>query len=176
MENESVPPKEISEKSVPAAPFLGNENHEQSVGVPVAETASAPVPEAVPSAPAVPADEPVAVKVVPEVSSLGTFPGVPVDGDEADCRCRGIRDEEMRRKLLNRLRRLGGQLRGVERMVEDGEPCMRTLRLISAVDGGLRGVWAALLSLHFKECASEALQNRDERMLDDIVNHLRKIG
>lgn len=187
MENESAPQKDVSENAplpenpdaenvVPAAPFLGSETHEPPAGVPVAEAFSVPASEAVPSAPAAPADEPVAVEIDAAGTPFGTFPSVPVDGDEAECRCGGGCDEEERRRLLNRLRRLIGQMRGVERMVEDGEPCMKTLRLISAVGGGLRGVWAAVLSRHLKECAAEALRNRDERMLDDIVEHLRKIG
>ncbi|MGN0834880.1 MAG: metal-sensitive transcriptional regulator [Candidatus Spyradosoma sp.] len=172
MENESAPQKEVPENApqtenpdaaVPAAPFLGSENHEPPAG------------GAVPSAPAVPASEPVPVEVEPPLSPFGEFAGAPADAS-ADCGCGGGQDEEERRKLLNRLHRLIGQMHGVERMVEEGAPCMRTLRLISAVGGGLRGIWAAVLARHMKECVSEAFREGDERMIDDIVEHLRKIG
>ena len=54
--------------------------------------------------------------------------------------------------LLNRLRRLEGQVRGVERMVENGRDCESIITQLGAVRSAIEGVGALLLSNYTKIC------------------------
>jgi len=54
--------------------------------------------------------------------------------------------------LLNRLKRLKGQVRGVERMVEDGRDCESIITQLGAVRSAIEGVGALLLRNYMKIC------------------------
>jgi DNA-binding FrmR family transcriptional regulator len=54
--------------------------------------------------------------------------------------------------LLNRLKRLEGQVRGVERMVEDGRDCESIITQLGAVRSAIEGVGALLLRNYMKIC------------------------
>lgn len=54
--------------------------------------------------------------------------------------------------LLNRLKRLEGQVRGVERMIEGGRDCESIVTQLGAVRSAIEGVGALLLRNHMKIC------------------------
>jgi CsoR family transcriptional regulator, copper-sensing transcriptional repressor len=58
---------------------------------------------------------------------------------------------------LRRLRRIEGQVRGLQRMVENDEYCIDVLTQISAATRALQAVSLALLDEHLKHCVSEAI-------------------
>lgn len=58
---------------------------------------------------------------------------------------------------LKRLRRIEGQIRGLQRMVEHDEYCIDVLTQISAATKALQSVSLGLLDEHLKHCVSEAL-------------------
>lgn len=62
------------------------------------------------------------------------------------------------RQLVNRLRRIEGQVRGIARMLEQDEYCIDTLTQISAASGALQGVALALLEDHMRHCLAEAVR------------------
>jgi DNA-binding FrmR family transcriptional regulator len=58
---------------------------------------------------------------------------------------------------LTRLRRVEGQIRGLQRMVEDDEYCIDVLTQISAATKALQAVSLGLLDEHLKHCVAEAV-------------------
>jgi DNA-binding FrmR family transcriptional regulator len=60
-------------------------------------------------------------------------------------------------KVLARLRRIEGQVRGLERMVEGGEYCIDVLTQISATTKALQGVALILLEDHLGHCVADAV-------------------
>lgn len=58
--------------------------------------------------------------------------------------------------LLNRLRRVEGQIRGLQRMIEEDSYCIDVLTQISAADRALRAVALNLLEGHLGHCVAEA--------------------
>ena len=58
---------------------------------------------------------------------------------------------------LRRLRRIEGQVRGLQRMIENDEYCIDVLTQISAATRALQAVSLALLDEHLKHCVSEAI-------------------
>ena len=82
--------------------------------------------------------------------------------------------------LSRRLRRAEGQLAGIQRMIEEGEPCVDVLMQISAVRGALGKVAQILLSNHLETCVTEAIQSGsdDARMeqLGDLSEIFARFG
>jgi CsoR family transcriptional regulator, copper-sensing transcriptional repressor len=58
--------------------------------------------------------------------------------------------------LLNRLRRIEGQVRGLERMVEEERYCVEIVTQISAVQAALEQVGLKLVEAHVRHCARES--------------------
>jgi DNA-binding FrmR family transcriptional regulator len=74
---------------------------------------------------------------------------------------------------LKRLRRIEGQVRGLQRMVEEGRYCADVLTQIASVHEALRAVGRELLRNHLKHCASAAIRaggDDAERMYDELVD------
>jgi CsoR family transcriptional regulator, copper-sensing transcriptional repressor len=65
--------------------------------------------------------------------------------------------------LGKRLRRIEGQVRGIERMVDDDRYCMDVLTQIAAVTKALDAVALEVLDDHVKHCVAGALESGDER-------------
>ncbi len=71
------------------------------------------------------------------------------------------------------LRRIEGQVRGVQRMIEDRKYCIDILNQICAVRGALAKVEERILKGHFEHCVAEAFEgtceNEKQRKLDEIL-------
>ncbi|RCV52625.1 metal-sensitive transcriptional regulator [Marinitenerispora sediminis] len=63
---------------------------------------------------------------------------------------------------INRLRRIEGQVRGLQRMVEDDDYCIDILTQTAAVNKALRSFALALLDEHLKHCVAHAVANGGE--------------
>lgn len=71
------------------------------------------------------------------------------------------------------LRRIEGQVRGVQKMVENREYCIDILNQINAVKGALGRVEEKILQKHFQHCVAEAVKGTSEKekrkKLDEIL-------
>lgn len=72
--------------------------------------------------------------------------------------------------ILARLRRIEGQLKGIQRMVKEDKYCVDVLNQLSSVVGATQKVAAIILQDHIRGCVRNAL-SRDERS-DDYINEL----
>jgi len=70
-------------------------------------------------------------------------------------------DPEVKRAVLNRLRRIEGQLRGLQKMVAEERYCPEVLTQIASVHEALRGAARAVLHNHLRHCATEAIRSGD---------------
>jgi DNA-binding FrmR family transcriptional regulator len=59
---------------------------------------------------------------------------------------------------LNRLRRIEGQVRGLQRMIDEDEYCIDVLTQIASVSKALQGVGLGLLDEHLRHCVTQAAQ------------------
>ena len=66
---------------------------------------------------------------------------------------------ESKEDLQRRLRRIEGQIRGLEKMVEDDRYCIDVLTQISSATRALQGVAMSLLDDHLRHCVSEAISS-----------------
>ncbi len=72
--------------------------------------------------------------------------------------------------ILARLRRMEGQLKGIQRMIEEDKYCVDVLNQLSSVIAATQKVAAIILQDHIRGCVRDAL-SRDEHS-DDYVNEL----
>lgn len=77
--------------------------------------------------------------------------------------------EEERRRILNRLRRLEGQIRGLQTMVESGKDCEAVLTQIMAAKSALNQVGLHIIGHSMKTClVDEKITDRDE-LVDEAI-------
>jgi DNA-binding FrmR family transcriptional regulator len=79
------------------------------------------------------------------------------------------------------LRRIEGQVRGIQKMIEDRKYCIEILNQLAAVRGALARVEEKILGKHFRNCVTEAIRGNSEKekqqKLDEIlrlINQTRK--
>jgi CsoR family transcriptional regulator, copper-sensing transcriptional repressor len=83
--------------------------------------------------------------------------------------------DQDKKRLVSRLRRIEGQIRGLCGMVDQDRDCMEVLRQIASASGALRGVWTQVVGDHLRGCISKAEVQEDGRLIDELVEHLQKI-
>jgi CsoR family transcriptional regulator, copper-sensing transcriptional repressor len=74
--------------------------------------------------------------------------------------------------ILARLSRIEGQVRGVQRMVEEDRYCVDVLTQVSAIHESLRKASAVLLRDHLRHCVTTAVTSGDPRRADKIYDEL----
>lgn len=82
-------------------------------------------------------------------------------------------DPELKRANLNRLRRIEGQVRGLQGMIEADRYCPEILAQVASVQEALRGVARTLMQNHLRHCAAEAIRqggDASEGMVEELVN------
>ena len=80
---------------------------------------------------------------------------------------------DARERNLKRLRRIEGQVRGLQKMVEEDRYCAEILTQISSVHEALRGVGRELMRNHLRHCASGAIREggtKADDMYDELVD------
>ena len=81
-------------------------------------------------------------------------------------------DADIKDRNLKRLRRIEGQVRGIQKMVDEDRYCADILTQISSVHEALRSVGRELMRNHLKHCAASAIKASDgdaEAMYDELV-------
>lgn len=69
-----------------------------------------------------------------------------------------VHSEESIRRVVNRLSRIEGHVRGIKRMVQDDEPCPDVLIQLAAVRGALDRVSRIILDEHLTQCVARAAE------------------
>jgi DNA-binding FrmR family transcriptional regulator len=85
-------------------------------------------------------------------------------------------DPAIKERNRKRLRRIEGQVRGLQKMVEEERYCADIIVQLSSVQEALRSVGRELLRNHLKHCASAAIRGSDaeaEAMYDELVELMR---
>ncbi|MGI8770775.1 MAG: metal-sensitive transcriptional regulator [Acidobacteriaceae bacterium] len=87
-------------------------------------------------------------------------------------------DPEIKNANLKRLRRIEGQVRGIQRMVEEERYCADILHQVASVQEALRGVQRSLMRNHLEHCATKAIKQGSTEearaMYDELINLIYK--
>lgn len=84
-------------------------------------------------------------------------------------------NESDKKDLKVRLKRIEGQVRGVQRMVEEEKYCVDILTQINAVRGALKNAGLKVLNRHINGCVQRAIKNEEgEEIIEELVDVLEK--
>lgn len=84
-----------------------------------------------------------------------------------------IHDEASVRRLINRLSRIEGHIRGIKTMIQEHRPCPEVLTQVAAVRGALDKVARTILDEHLTECVAQAAKQGDPAKVDQEIAQLR---
>lgn len=81
---------------------------------------------------------------------------------------------------LTRLSRIEGQIKGVKRMIGDGEYCIDIITQIQAARAALQSVSKTILEKHLKHCVADALDENNaatiDEKLEEIMTVIKRMG
>ncbi|WP_370457757.1 metal-sensing transcriptional repressor [Virgibacillus salexigens] len=79
--------------------------------------------------------------------------------------------------ITNRLKRIGGQVRGIQKMVEVDRYCIDILVQISAINAALKKVGFSVAERHTKHCATGAVTNGEgNEAIDELMEVLKQFS
>lgn len=85
------------------------------------------------------------------------------------------REPDEYKKLINRLSRIEGQIRGIKGMVEKDAYCTDILIQVAAVNAALNSFNKELLANHIRTCVANDIREGKDETIDELVNTLQKL-
>ena len=98
--------------------------------------------------------------------------------DEKCLHCSGkhkARDEREKKELMNRLKRIEGQVRGLEGMLENDAYCTDIIMQVTAVTSALNSFNKVLLGNHIKTCVADNIRAGNDDVIDELTQTLQKL-
>lgn len=85
------------------------------------------------------------------------------------------RSEEQKKKLLNRLKRIEGQIRGLQTMIENDAYCNDILTQSAAVNAAVNSFNKEILAGHIHGCVARDIRQGKDETIDELVLTLQKL-
>lgn len=76
---------------------------------------------------------------------------------------------------LVRLRKIEGQIRGIQHMIEEGRYCVDILRTLQAAVGAIQKVEDEILKRHLNSCVTGSIKSSSEKDRDEKINEVLKL-
>lgn len=95
--------------------------------------------------------------------------------DKKCCEIKAHHNDELKRKLKSRLNRIEGQIKAINRMVDEDVYCDDVLNQISSAKSALNGVGKTLLEAHMKSCVVDQLREGKEEVVDELLYTINKL-
>lgn len=87
------------------------------------------------------------------------------------------RSKSEKKAVINRLKRIEGQVRGIQKMVEDDRYCMDILVQISAIQSALKQVGFSITERHINHCVSDAIkQGEGAETIEELMTVLKQFS
>ena len=94
---------------------------------------------------------------------------------ECHCHKTKVRSEEEYKRLIHRLNRIAGQIRGIRGMVEKSAYCTDILVQVAAANAALNAFSKELLASHIKTCVAQDIRDGKDESIDELVTTLQKL-
>ena len=91
------------------------------------------------------------------------------------CTKKKERTDEEYKKLIHRLNRIEGQVKGIKRMVEQNAYCTDILIQVSAINSALNSFNKELLANHIKTCVADDIRQGKDDTIDDLAKTLQRL-
>lgn len=87
------------------------------------------------------------------------------------------RTKDEKQAVVNRLKRIEGQVRGIQKMVEEDRYCVDILIQLSAIEAALKKVGFSVTERHMKHCVKEAIeQGNGDSAIDELISVLNQFS
>lgn len=83
--------------------------------------------------------------------------------------------EDFKKKLINRMSRIEGQVRGIKKMIEEDSYCDDVLTQIAATKSALSAVSQQLFEAHLNSCILEQIHSGQDEVMDELKETVRKM-
>ena len=97
--------------------------------------------------------------------------------EENNCCCHKtkVRDQEEVKRLIHRLSRIEGQIRGIRGMVEKNAYCTDILTQVAAANAALNAFSKELLAEHIRTCVAQDIRDGKDETIDEMAATLQKL-
>ena len=85
------------------------------------------------------------------------------------------RTKEETEKLINRLNRIEGQVKGIKNMLIQDRECMEILNQLRSVSSAIRGVWEIMAAKHIENCLEETTKKERDEAIEEIICHIKQL-
>ncbi len=82
---------------------------------------------------------------------------------------------ETKEAMINRMKRIEGQIRGIARMIDENVYCDDILHQFMSVESAIHGVKTTLLDAHLKSCVVEQIQDGQLEVVDELMTTIKKM-
>lgn len=87
------------------------------------------------------------------------------------------RTKDEKQGVVNRLKRIEGQVRGIQKMVEEDRYCVDILIQLSAIEAALKKVGFSVTERHMKHCVTHAIQNNEgDIAIEELMDVLKQFS
>ena len=86
------------------------------------------------------------------------------------------RSDEEKKRIISRLNRIGGQINGITKMVENDEYCNDILIQLSAVKNSVKSLSTHILENHLYMCVPEALEKGELDTIDELISLFKRFN
>jgi CsoR family transcriptional regulator, copper-sensing transcriptional repressor len=87
------------------------------------------------------------------------------------------RTQSEKQKVINRLKRIEGQVRGIQKMVEEDRYCMDILVQLSAIQSALKNVGFSVTERHINHCVSDAIkQGEGKETIEELMSVMKQFS
>ena len=86
-----------------------------------------------------------------------------------------VRTDKEYKDLMNRLKRIEGQVRGLKDMLQKDAYCPDILIQVSAVSAALNSFSKELLATHIRTCVADGIRRGEDEVIDELVTTLQKL-
>ncbi|WP_042354266.1 metal-sensing transcriptional repressor [Bacillus rubiinfantis] len=87
------------------------------------------------------------------------------------------RTRDEKQAIINRLKRIEGQVRGIQKMVEEDRYCVDILVQISAIQAALKNVGFTITERHLNHCVSDAIKHGEgKETIEELMNVLKQFS
>jgi DNA-binding FrmR family transcriptional regulator len=82
---------------------------------------------------------------------------------------------QTKENMINRMKRIEGQIRGIARMIDEDVYCDDILHQFLSVESAINGVKKTLLEAHMKSCVVEQIQAGELQVVDELLTTIGKM-
>lgn len=92
-----------------------------------------------------------------------------------DCTKSTHRDEETKKKLNKRLKTIEGQIRGVQNMINEDKYCNDILIQLLAINKSIKSISNEIFKNHLSTCVVRDIKNNDPKIIDEVMELIRRL-